>query len=158
MPHINYCLPIYGTGKGVSRLGTYMKWGIRVCNNLKYNSHTNKYFQYYKILKFEDQFTLQILLLGYKFITGSLTSNYYNSDLTFHEEKNRRKNIFDKIMPNHKTKNTIFETLPAVWNSRTPVIEKSLKIFKAKFKERCFTSYSKITCTKKKCYSCGTMN
>ena len=87
MPHINYCLPIYGSGKGIGRLATYMKWGIRVCNNLKYNSHTNSSFRYYKILKFEDLYSLQMLLLGYKYITKSLTPNYYDSDLTFHAGK-----------------------------------------------------------------------
>ena len=114
MPHINYCLPIYGSGKGVNRLATYMKWGIRVCNNLKYNSHTNNFFKYYKILKFEDNYTLQMLLLGYKYITKTLPPNYFNSTLTFHGEKNRKKNVFDKIMPNHKTRHTIYETLPNI--------------------------------------------
>ena len=44
LPHIIYCLPIYGKGKGSQKLETYMKWGLRVCLNLKYNAHTTKHF------------------------------------------------------------------------------------------------------------------
>ena len=127
MPHINYCLPIYGNGKGACKLATYMKWGIRVCCNLRYNGHTNNSFKYYRILKFEDMYTLQLLLLGFKFATKSLPIAY-SKFLTFHEEKNRKKNVFEKIMPHYKTKTTIFETLPTIWNSLKPELESSLNI------------------------------
>ena len=154
LPHIIYCLPIYGKGKGAQKLNTYMKWGIRVCANLKYNAHTNDHFRHYRILKYEDLYTLQLLLLGYKYANMSLPKSYSNF-LTFHKEKNRKKNIFEKIMPNYKTKTTIFETLPTIWNNRSPTLEKSLNIFKTKFKNSCFEDYSRIKCTKKKCFPCG---
>ena len=154
LPHIIYCLPVYGKGKGAQKLATYMKWGIRVCTNLKYNSHTNDQFKYYRILKFEDMYTMQLLLLGYKFATKSLPLAY-DKFLTFHEEKNRKQNIFEKIMPHYKTKTTIYETLPSVWNSLKLELDPSKNIFKKKFKENCFKKYSLIKCTKKKCYPCG---
>ena len=154
MPHIIYCLPIYGKGKGAQKLATYMKWGIRVCMNIKYNAHTTKHFRANKILKYEDLYLLQVLLLGRKFITNDLP-RAYNKHLTFHELKNRRTNVFEKIMPNYKTKNTIFETLPSLWNQSPRIIEKSLNIYKSKFKEARFAQYDSFKCTKKNCYACG---
>ena len=154
LPHIIYCLPIYGKGKGSQKLETYMKWGLRVCLNLKYNAHTTKHFRYHKILKYHDLYELQLLLLGYKFITNQLPKTY-DKHLTFHKTKNRKTNIFEKIMPNYKTKTTIFETLPSTWNLNQRTIEKSLNIFKTKFKNNVFEKYQKEKCTKKNCYSCG---
>ena len=156
MPHINYCLPIYGHGKGANKLATYMKWGLRICCNLRYNGHTNNSFKFYRILKFEDQRNLQTLLLGMKFINNQLPK-MYSRHLTYYVEKNRRKNIFEKIMPNHKTKSTIFETLPHIWNSFNMQPEVSVNTFKKKFKEKCFLEYEHIRCTKKNCFSCGTL-
>ena len=157
LPHIIYCLPIYGRGKGAKKLDTYMKWGIRICANLRYNSHTNDHFKYFRILKYDDMYTLQLLLLGYKFATKSLPIAY-NKFLKFHEEKNRQKNVFEKIMPNYKTKNTIYETLPSIWNNTKPKLEPSLNIFKKRYKENCFKNYSLIKCAKKKCFACGNQN
>ena len=154
LPHIIYCLPVYGKGKGASKLSTYMKWGIRVCANLKYNAHTNNHFKFYRILKYDDLYELQLLLLAYKFISKSLPRSYYNH-LTFYPLKNRKLNVFQKIMPNYKTKNTIFETLPTLWNEKPRELYSSMNIFKKKFKTACFDHYAKIKCTKKKCYSCG---
>ena len=59
-------------------------------------------------------------------------------------------------MPNFKTKNTIYERLPSYWNQQPREIDKSLNIFKSKFKNNCFKEYEKVKCTKRHCYSCGT--
>ena len=154
IPHVIYCLPIYGTGKGVKKIETYMKWAIRICANLRYNGHTNNTFPYYKTLKFEDLYKLQLLLLARKFIAGALPSTY-TEFLSFHSHKNRRENVFTTIMPSYKTRHTIYETLPKLWNQEKRDLEKSQNIFKSRFKETCFNNYSKIKCTKRKCYSCG---
>ena len=72
---IVYCLPVYGRGKGAKKLDIYIKGGIRICANLRYNSHTNDHFKHFRILKYDDMYTLQLLLLGYKFATKSLPIN-----------------------------------------------------------------------------------
>ena len=156
MPHINYCLPIYGNGKGAGKLSTYMKWGMRICCNLRYNGHTNNSFRHYKVLKFEDQRTLQTLLIGQKFITKQLPK-MYNEHLTFHPDKNRQKDVFSRIMPHTKTKTSIYETLPKIWNELKMHPHPSVNTFKKKFKDNCFLKYLLNRCTKKKCFSCGTL-
>ena len=154
LPHVNYCLPIYGKGKGCNKIATYMKWGLRTCANLRYNAHTNDTFRYFRILKYDDMYELQLLLLAYKFINGSLPTSY-NDILTFHHEKNRKSNIFETVMPSHKTKTFITEMVPKTWNESDRVLEKSLNIFKSKYKKAKFASYELLKCKKKKCYPCG---
>ena len=99
-------------------------------------------------------FIVHTEILDYKFITNQLPKSY-DKHLIFHKIKNRKINVFEKIMPNYKTKTTIFETLPSTWNLKQRTIEKSLNIFKTKFKNTCFDLYQKEKCTKKNCYSCG---
>ena len=154
MPHVNYCLAVYGKGKGVQAISTYMKWGLRICANLRSYSHTNDAFKNHKILKFADMYELQRLQLGRKIATENCPS-FYLDNFKYYNEKGRRKNFFETIMPHFKTKSTIYETIPCVWNKVKPEIEKSKSIFKKRAKERYFTNYGKITCTKKKCFSCG---
>ena len=154
LPHVNYCLPIYGKGKGYNKIATYMKWGLRTCANLRYNAHTNDTFRFFHILKYEDMYELQILLLAYKFINGLLPTSY-DDILTFHKEKNRKSNIFETIMPNHKTKTFITEILPKIWNDSNRTLTNSLSSFKLKYKQEKFANYEQLKCTKNKCYPCG---
>ena len=58
-------------------------------------------------------------------------------------------------MPSHKTKTFITEMVPKTWNESDRVLEKSLNIFKSKYKKAKFASYELLKCKKKKCYPCG---
>lgn len=154
LPHVNYCLTIYGKGKGSAGIATYMKWGLRLCANLRYNGHTNDSFRHYRILKFHDMYELQILQLARRIIEHDCPKVYLDN-FVYHDVKGRATNFFDKIMPHFKTKTTIFETLPCIWNANKPLFQNSKLAFKTKIKDRYFTDYAKIKCEKRKCYPCG---
>ena len=133
MPHVNYCLAIYGKGKGAKSITTYMKWGLRVCANLRYNQHTNSTFLQNKILKFDELYDMQCLQIARKIITRDCPS-FYLENFTYYDEKGRRKNFFETIMPHFKTKTTIYESIPHLWNNFRPELQLSKAIFKKKLK------------------------
>ena len=131
-----------------------MKWGLRTCTNMKYNAHTNNAFCKYRVLKFDDMYTLQILLLAHKFITKSLPIAYENI-LTFHHLKNRKENLFETLMPSYKTKTFIGEMVPKIWNESSRTIHKSITSYKNNYKKEKFNEYGSLSCKKRKCYPCG---
>ena len=66
LPHINYCLMIWGYQ--CNRIIKLQKKAIRIISVTKYNSHTEPLFKSLSVLKVEDLLKVQILRFYYKFI------------------------------------------------------------------------------------------
>ena len=111
--------------------------------------------KFYNILTFPDMYKVAVLTKMRKFATKELPTNYYvNKTFTFHEEKNRRKLVFEKTAPINKYKNFINISYPILWEQQNITnLSLSNKIFKTKLKREIIEEYDSV-CSKKKCYIC----
>ena len=155
MPHLLYGISIWGHGKGWQGIEKLNKWCLRTVLNLKYNSHTSKYFKANNLLTFTDLRDSTILIKLREFIE-KITPNFYNNMLTYHPEKNRKTHVFNVPFPDAITTKFPQYIFPRTWNNEnfsTSDIQPNAKKFKTFIKKRMISKYS-ITCTKKRCYVC----
>ena len=81
MPHLNYCLPIFGHSKQTSTLFKCQKWALRTITRSNRKSHTNRIFRKYNILKLNELYELSICMLIRKRIENqgpTLLQDIYN--------------------------------------------------------------------------------
>ena len=155
VPHLLYGISIWGHGKGWQGIEKLNKWCLRTVLNLKYNSHTSKYFKANNLLTFTDLRDSTILIKLREFIE-KITPNFYNNMLTYHPEKNRKTHVFNVPFPDAITTKFPQYIFPRTWNNEnfsTSDIQPNAKKFKTFIKKRMISKYS-ITCTKKRCYVC----
>ena len=78
--HLDYCLPIWGDCPASAKRGFLglQKKALRNMANTKFNSHTDKLFNKYKILKYEDLVKLSKGLLMFKISLGLHPLNIIN--------------------------------------------------------------------------------
>ena len=76
LPHINYCLMIWGYQ--CNRITKLQKKAIKIIYVTKYNSHTEPLFKILCVLKVEDLLKIQILRFYYKFMHKQLPAYLEN--------------------------------------------------------------------------------
>ena len=91
MPHLNYCLALWGNNNSIKTLQKYQKWCIRNATNQAYYSHTSLLFFKNNIIQLPDLLKLTINIKLRKFIKFQLPA-CYNEMLTYYPEKKQEKN------------------------------------------------------------------
>ena len=157
--HLNYCAPIWIpniTKKQTKMLQTLQKRAIRIIFNLKYNSHTSKYFQISKITKVENIYEKESLLLAYKYKENKLPNaimNLFKSSI--HEPTMLTRSLNNCILrPNRGLKpGFIMYDILNFWNRSSSSLreEPTYTMFKRKINENHNVF---IECMKNNCYVC----
>ena len=76
MPHINYCLLIWGASSNVNKLCLLQKKILRMVTASNYIAHTEPIFKNLNILKIEDLYKLKMLKFHFNLIRGTLPSKF----------------------------------------------------------------------------------
>ena len=157
--HLSYCALIWIPNiskKQTKMLQTLQKRAIRNIFNLKYNSHTSKYFQISKITKIENIFEKESLLLAYKYKEKKLP----NAIMNLFENSQHEPNILTRsqnnsiLRPKRELKpGFLMYDILNFWNKASKSLreEPTYKIFKRKITEN-HNVY--IECMKNECYAC----
>ena len=157
--HLSYCALIWLssiTKKQLQTLKTLQKKAIRIIYNLRYNAHTDKYFEISKITKVDNIFEKDSLLLTHKFHMWKLPKaiiKLFNDSIYDPNRLTRsqtscvyklKRNLKDGVLMHDIIKN---------WNN----IDKSLRdeINYIDFKSKITKMLNRyIDCDKENCYVC----
>ena len=163
-PHIQYCLPVWGgcNGQNKKRIVAIQKRAIRNITKSYFSSHTEPRMKKIGILKFEDLYKQQCLMLTYdivhkdapKVINESLNLEQNVSKYTL---RNHDQNPLDLRAPLSKTRagtNSFSFKAPKIWNEIPNEIKHSEKrhIFKRATKKLFLDQYHhKMECKNPRC-------
>ena len=123
-PHLIYGLYLWGFSP--KRLTMLQKKSVRILSLCPYVSHSSPLFKNLKILKMEDQYSIQFYKLYYK-STNKFLSHYFNSFTPYYnnEEHNRKLRSTTKRLPMTRreffVQSTKYQVLRLVRD--TPVID-----------------------------------
>ena len=152
MPHLLYCLPIFGHSKQINTLLKCQKWALRTITKTHWKSHTDKIFLKFNILKIPDLYQLSVCTIIRKRI-----SNYGPKLLQdIYEYKDRRnihyitttKSVSKRMdnFPNH--------LFPKIWNSHNKLdLRPTYHSYKSQLKLALLENYN-TKCHKPNCFNC----
>ena len=164
-PHIHYGLPIWGScsGQNKQRIITIQKRAIRTITKSYYSSHTEPRMKRIGLLKFDDLYKQQCLILTHDCVNNKapgpikqlINKEHEISGITL---RNHTKNPLNLKVPNQKTRvgtRSFFVKGPIFWNE-TPNIQKSVEkreTFKNSIKRDFLKNYSShcINCNNAMC-------
>ena len=164
-PHLTYGIISWfepNTNK-IRRLTLLQKKAVRLITNSKYNAHTSNLFQKLKILKLDDLFKKQALILYWKYINNSIPpelksylqiTNEIHHHYTRHNNSihlNQITNSIQKQSLNYKLHKIEQETPTELLNH---IKTSSLSSTKNKIKEVFINSYT-YKCNNTYCYPCS---
>jgi uncharacterized membrane-anchored protein YjiN (DUF445 family) len=154
MPHLEYCINIYGNATGLSHLIKLQKWAIRNATNSKYNAHTEPLLKKHNIYKLPDLYTAKCLTLIRKKIEG-IGPEILDEMMTYHELKNRKPHVLTTTKPINKLIDSLPpHTYPKIWNDfGLNEIKETINSFKNMIKKLITTDYES-DCSIPKCYIC----
>ena len=162
MPHINYCLILWGNVN--KRIFQLQKKAVRIIHHENRFSHTDPIFKKLKLLKISDIFRLQLLKFHYK-NENNLLPVYFdsfnfklNSEIHDHNTRNRHK-LHTSLVKHDFAKTCVRHELPNLINNiATSILEKvythSFKSFCTYIKVKFIDDYSTI-CDIPNCFSCN---
>ena len=161
LPHINYCLMIWGYQ--CNRIIKLQKKAIRIISVTKYNSHTEPLFKSLSVLKVEDLLKVQILRFYYKFIHKQLPAYLQswpiNQNTHIHNHFTRKHNKIHTFRTQHEfAKKCLKYNLPHIINNTPDILKDkvtthSLQGYISYAKKIIIKSYVCI-CTEVNCYTC----
>ena len=103
MPHLNYCLLVWGFNQ--ERISKLQKRAIRIITLSKYNAHTSPLFKMLNLLTINDMHSIQELKFYYKFLHNLLPVNLQNwqinTNIGVHNHNTRRQNEIYYVRINH---------------------------------------------------------
>ena len=158
--HMAYCSLIWLdtlNAKQMKQLKTIQKKCMRIIFNSKYNTHTDRFFQFTKVCKIENLFQKEALQLTYKYHNNALPQAIQNLfDKSIHKPSTLTRNIKacalhpkPELKPGHMMYNIIDH-----WN-RIGYNIRNEKYYKD-FKNRIIDSQNQFQeCEKINCYSCN---
>ena len=122
-PYLSYGIePWHGTFQNnTSKIFVLQKKAIGAINNLAYNEHTNAYFKCNKILKFSDEYKLQISNYIFQVLHSNIDEEIKLSLLInnkIHSHNTRTNNKISILRVNRsKTKHCVLHNGMIMWNS-----------------------------------------
>ena len=138
----------------IKRLITLQKRACRYIDNAKYNSHTDKIFMKYNILKLDDLVNLNHACFMYKLVNNILPPSFNN---LFEKLNNYDRTLSFKTLIINKNSLKSFPsfTLIKYWNELSLNLKRcsSLNVLRSKLKRKFFGKYDTV-CRKSNCYSC----
>ena len=154
MPHLLYCLPIFGHSKQATTLFKCQKWALRTIRRSHWKSHTNKIFQKYNILKLQEMYELSICMIIRKRIDNhgpALLQEIYNY------KNMRNKHYITTEKPFSKKLDTFPNFIfPKIWNKFNKLdLKPSINSYKENLKTYQINSYRLQKCHKPNCYNCS---
>ena len=160
-PHLNYGLYLWGFSP--KRLIILQKKAVRTISLSRYLSHSTPLFKNLKILKIDDQYSIQLYKLYYK-NTNNLLPSYFNSFTPYYNNgehsQNLRSMTLHLLMMRREffVQSTKYQLLKLV--RETSVIDLNRTVSSTTYQFSAFFKYSIINrydtiCTIDHCYVCG---
>ena len=97
---MTYCIHVWGSTHAIhlSKLTVLQKRAIRIIAGVTSRSHTEPLFQEYKLIKFDDIFTLSTSLFMYKFhhrLLPNTFEKFFRTNLEFHSYETRQREMLN---------------------------------------------------------------
>ena len=160
-PHLIYGLYLWGFSP--KRLTALQKKAVRILSLRPYVSHSTPLFKNLKILKIEDQYSIQLYKLYYK-NTNNLLPHYFNSFTPYYNNEEHGHNLRSTTLRLPMTRREFFVQSTKYQFLRlvrdTPVIDlnrtdnSTIYQFSAFFKYSIINRYDPV-CVINHCYVCG---
>ena len=160
-PHLIYGL--YFWGFSPKRLIILQKKAVRTISLSRYLSHSTPLFKNLKILKIDDQYSIQLYKLHYK-NTNNLLPSYFNSFTLYYNNEEHSHNLRSMTLRLPMTRreffvqSTKYQLLKLVRETSVTDLNRTVSSttyqFSAFFKYSIINRYDPI-CTIDHCYVCG---
>ena len=124
-PFLTYCIHVWGTACAVhlSKLTVLQKRAIRIIAGVSYRTHTDPFFEKFKLVKFNDVLTLSTALFMYKFhhnLLPNVFENFFRLNSEFHSYQTRHNEMLSTpLCKSERMRRTIRHRGVQVWNQIT---------------------------------------
>jgi len=163
--YLSYGIIAWGNAdKAVIRSLTLLqKRAIRIIYNAPFNSHTDPKFKNSGILKLQDMFEYQSLLLVYDYLSANLPKSFdgifpTNSDMPNSRSTRQSQLLYVPRFSSKYAKKQPIYFLPVLWNEwvkRIPVTGSKYQV-KRYIKTTLLQHYSsEVICSNERCTECG---
>ena len=164
-PHLIYGIMSWyePNSSKTNRISILQKKAIRIISNAKYNAHTSKLFKNLNILKLEDIYRKQALVMYWKFINNKIPQNLKNKLVTNNQIHLHYTRYADNIhlnkMKNNNQKQSLNYKLNKIESDSplellTKIKNSTLTSAKKYITKQLLSTYT-YTCIKPNCYTCS---
>ncbi len=158
--HINYGLQIWGRSKYIDKVIKSQKKAIRIIHSKPFNYHTEPLFKFSRILKVQDQYTVNVLIFMHKLKYHKLPASFNTLEYFKYREQPftrqtklancpRARTIYTSLLPLHQ--------FPRTWNELGLDFHDILTVWRLKrqVKYSILTAYDNfVHCNNARCRQC----